>query len=794
MNSEALGTGVGLPPLAADYRPLPGVPDEMVGPEGGIRPAWLPLVRHLDGLGPAEVANRFARGDRYLRDAGVYYRHYGKGDVAGRDWPLSHMPVIIAEREWQALSAGLVQRAELLEAVMADVYGPNRLLAGGDLPGALLAGNPHWLRPMVGVKPASGHYLHFIAVELGRGHDGGWWVLGDRTEAPSGAGFALETRVATSRIFAEIYRQSNVHRLAGFFGAFRDALDRLRQPGTGAVGLLTSGQFNETYYEQAYIARYLGLLLLEGEDLIVEGQALKVRTIDGPQPVSVLWRRLESAWSDPLELDERSSLGTAGMVEAIRAGQLTMANALGAGVLETQTFLAFLPRLCETLRGESLAVPNVATWWLGQDAEFNYVRENADRLVISRASANRLPIELDPSEVEPHQAAGRDEWLLRERHALVGQEVVRLSTTPVWHEGRLVPRPVTLRAFLARTPQGWQVMPGAFARVGQSAAPGSIAMRHGASVADVWIVADKPVPEPSLLRQGTSAFERKQPGTLPARAADNLYWLGRYVERTEGLLRLLRAYHGRLAESGEPEAPLLKRVATVLGAYGVELAKPLPEGVLMCIASAVNSASKIRDRFSLDGWAALVDLSTSAREISRQVQPGDDAARAISVLIRKLTGFSGLVNENMYRAMGWRFLAIGQSLERALVMVDCVAALVEDDAPDGALDLIIEVGDSVMTHRRRYAMAVPESVCDLLVLDGLNPRSVLFELERLQEHADVLPGSRREDRLSPLGRALLKLRADIATQEADAMSAAWLRDIHGRIASLSVMLTDRYFA
>ncbi|MCZ8183755.1 MAG: circularly permuted type 2 ATP-grasp protein [Beijerinckiaceae bacterium] len=794
MSAVSREMAAGLPPLVASYRPLDGIPDEMIGPDGSIRAPWLPLLAHLSTLSPAEIAARFGRGDQYLRDAGVYYRHYGKGDVASRDWPLSHVPVILAESEWQALAGGLVQRAELLEAVMADIYGENRLLESGDLPGTLLAANPHWLRPLVGVKPASGHFLHFIAMDLGRGEDGRWWVLGDRTEAPSGAGFALETRVATSRVFAEIYRQSNVHRLAGFFGAFRDMLDRMRAPGTGSVGLLTSGLFNETYYEQAYIARYLGLSLLEGEDLIVEGEELKVRTIDGPQPISVLWRRLESAWCDPLELDERSRLGTPGLLDAIRAGRVTMANALGAGALETQAFLAFLPRLCERLRGESLAIPNVATWWCGQEAEYHYVRENRHKLVISRANANRLPIELDPQGSTVPEAMTLESWLDEERHALVGQEAVRLSTTPAWKDGVLAPRPMTLRVFLARTPDGWQVMPGGFARVGQTLEPGSIAMRHGSNVADVWIVGERPVPEPSLLRKDGAAFMRKQPGTLPARAADNLFWLGRYVERTEGMLRLLRAYHGRLAESADTEAPLLQQVAGLLETYGMDLAQPLPAEVLSSIQSAVTSAGKIRDRFSLDGWSALVDLASSAEQIGKQVQPGDDAARAISVLIRKLTGFSGLVHENMYRAMGWRFLTIGQAIERAIGMADWLAAMIPADAPDGALDLMIEVGDSVMTHRRRYAMAVPESVCDLMVLDSLNPRSILFELERMQAHIDLLPGSRRENRLSPLGQALLKLRADVATMPAEAITPEWLLDLKWRIAGLSDALTDTYFA
>lgn len=796
MSMPGSETRVGLPPLIGDYVPPIGVPDEMVDARGLIRPHWRPLMMHLGSLTPGEVQLHFARGDQYLRDAGVYYRHYGKGEVAARGWPMSHVPVLISESEWLQLAEGLKQRADLLEAVMADIYGENRLVAEGDLPGTLLANNPHWLRPLVGVKPPGGHYLHFIAMELGRGPDGGWWVLGDRTEAPSGAGFALETRVATARTFAEIYRQSNVHRLAGFFGAFKEALGHLNRDGAGRIGLLTPGPFNETYYEQAYIARYLGLALLEGEDLSAENGALMVRTIAGPRPVSVLWRRLDSAWCDPLELDERSRIGAAGLLETVRSGALTLVNALGAGALETQAFLAFLPRLSQRLLGERLKVPNIATWWCGQEAEFEHVRAHADKLVISAVNANRLPLETDHSAagLMRHVGADLDGWLRRERNNLVGQEAIRLSTTPVWHEGKLLPRPVTLRVFLARTAQGWQVMPGGFARVAQGVDQAGIAMRHGASVADVWVVADHPVPETSLLTREGAAFLRTPPGILPARSADNLFWLGRYVERTEGALRLLRAYHGRLAETGDEETPLLERARALFEAYGIKLDKALPDRLLLTIEAALGSASKIRDRFSLDGWSALVDLAESMRRMGASMNPGDDAARACSVLIRKITGFSGLVNENMYRAMGWRFLSLGRSIERAIAMADLVAALAGEGAPDGALDLVIEVGDSTMTHRRRYAMVTPASVSDLLVLDALNPRSVLFELERMQEHVDFLPDIRAGAQLAPLARALLRLRTDIATAEPLACTPAWLREVRGRVAALSDLITQTYLA
>ncbi|MCA0423156.1 MAG: circularly permuted type 2 ATP-grasp protein [Proteobacteria bacterium] len=780
-------------PLIAHYRTT-GAPDEMIDGSGAVRPQWRALLTYLDALPSAARAACFARGEQYLRDAGVFYRHYGKGDLGKRDWPLSHIPVILGESDWEALAAGLIQRADLLEAVMADVYGDNNLVKSGDLPAEFLASNQHWLRPLVGVRPPSGHFLHFIAMDLGRGPDGRWWVLGDRTEAPSGAGFALETRVATSRIFSDIYRQANVHRLAGFFSAFKEALTGLTAPGTDRPGLLTPGRFNDTYYEQAYIARYLGLPLLEGEDLEVDGIALMVRTIAGPRPVSVLWRRLDSDWCDPLELNEHSHLGTPGLVEAIRAGRVSMVNALGAGILETQGFLAFLPRLCERLTGQRLSVPNVATWWCGQEAEYRYVRDNADSLIISRVTANRLPLEQEGQALDmpPVQDPAFLPWLERERHQLVGQEVVTLSTTPVWHDGALVARPMVLRVFLARTDAGWQVMPGGFARVSQSREPGGIAMRNGASVADVWVVANHTVPEPSLLKREGTAFIRANSGLLPARAADNLFWLGRYVERSEGALRLLRAYHGRLAEVGPGKSPLLTRLEAIFAGYGIKLGAVLPNAVSNTVASAVFSASKIRDRFSLDGWSALVDLQSSMAQLAETMKPGDDAARGISVLIRKLTGFSGLVNDNMYRASGWHFLRLGQAVERAIAMADLLAALTGPAAPDGALDVLVEVGDSAITHRRRYVAISRASVCDLLLLDALNPRSVLFELDRMNEHARALSAIGRAEPSARLARLLDDLRQDIAAQNANAITPAWLSNLGRRIASLSALVSEAY--
>ena len=788
--------------LFADYRPLPGVPDELVDEQGQMRPAWAGLIDHLSGLTPAQIARDFARGDGHLADAGVFFRKYGDTSIGGRDWPYSPVPIVLHDTEWTKLAAGLIQRADLLEQVVADIYGPNRLVANGHLPAALIAQSPEWLRPMVGVTPRSGHFLHFVAFEIGRGPDGRWWVLSDRTDAPSGAGFALENRVATTKVFPELYRDSNVHRLAGFFRSFRDTLDGLRQNSHGKVGILTPGPLTDTYYEQAYIARYLGMALLQGEDLCVVDGALKVRTVQGLAPVDVLWRRMDGVWADPLELNETSELGTPGLMAAIRAGQVTMVNALGVGILESQALMAFLPSIAKVLTGQPLLLPNVATWWCGQRAERDHVAARLHKMIIGPAHGTRMPYETNAAHAvagtlhhgpDPADDMDLHDWFTDNADHLVAKEIVTLSTTPVYENGALVPRPMTIRVFLARTDQGWQAMPGGFGRIGKTRDNAAISMRNGGAVADVWVVSDAPVAPASLLGRANAPFIRAEPGALPTRAADNLFWLGRYVERTEGIMRLVRAYHSRHAEMANET--LLALIRDRLKTYGITPDEAVPAGLRSILGSAVYSAGNIRDRFSVDGWAALQDLQKSMTRIAKTAVPGQDAALVLSVMLRKISGFSGLVHENMYRSAGWQFLTIGRSLERAAMMADLLAAVVTPvatpDAPEGALDLAIEVGDSIMMHRQRYAVVTSrETVIDLLALDGQNPRSVMFHLDVIAHRVADLTGGHGQK--TPVERQVLAVQTAVALQAPHTLDSAALRGIHGDILDLSGALNGAF--
>ncbi|NOT38916.1 MAG: hypothetical protein HOP13_00315 [Alphaproteobacteria bacterium] len=780
------------------YKRLPGVPDELLDADGFVRPVWRQFVEHFLQLSPDDIVARFARGDQHLLDAGVYFRQYGDGGSTERDWPLSHIPVLIHEREWNQIAGGLIQRAELLESVAADLYGENRLVAEGHLPASLIGASKEWLRPLVGIRPRSGHFLSFVAFEIGRGPDGAWWVLGDRTQAPSGAGFALETRVATSRVFSELYPYANVHRLAGFFQTFRDALRGLRSDGDSQVAILTPGLWNDTYFEHAYIARYLGFMLLEGEDLTVEQGRVMVRTVAGLAPVSVLWSRLDAAYADPLELDERSRLGTPGVVEAVRRGNLTMVNALGSGILETRALLAFLPKVCQALRGEPLRLPNIATWWCGQESERAHVRANIERMMVGPALSTRPPFEVDDKTVLGGQFrsdthASIDEFFAVEGAHLVGQEAVTLSTTPAFVDGNLVPRPMSIRVFLARTANGWQVMPGGYARIGRTEDATAIAMQRGGSVADVWVVSDKTVDTVTMLHSPAGPYRRSEPGVLPSRAADNLFWLGRYVERAEGIMRLLRAHHKRLAETANADTPVLACLREHLEDYDVDPSVCVPKPLLSTLASAINSAAQVRDRFSIDGWMALTDLAKTANRMAKTVTPGDDAARAMGVLLRKITGFSGLVHDNMYRSTGWRFLTIGRSLERAASMASALARFADGDAPDGALDLAVELGDSSMTHRSRYAVATSRNtVVDLLVFDAMNPRSVIYHLTEIREQAELLSGTTRQAPLSALSRAVLQVHTELAVGTPEMFNTAALLRVRGEIAALSDVLSSEY--
>ncbi len=799
-----------------DYARLPGIPDEYIGPDGTPRPVWTRFFDAFAALSPAEIERRFAAADRHLHDAGVTYR--APGDTSDRLWPLSHLPLIIDDADWQQLVSGITQRAQLLEMILRDIYGEGRLLADGAIPAAAIAGSSEYLRAVSGIKPPGGRYLHFYAADVGRGPDGRWWVLGDRTQAPSGAGYALENRLVLSRAFAGLYKSMNVERVAPFFEAFRDGLRASADRDEPRIGLLTPGSFNETYFEHATLARYLGFLLVEGDDLAVSGDRVHIRTVAGLKRLDVLLRRVDSNWLDPLELNASSHLGVPGLIEVLRKGGVVVANMPGSGVLESRALLGFLPSLCRRLLGEELEMPHIATWWCGQKAAREQVLSRLDDFAIESAYGRGVP------GFASHGPVLAGELSLSERERLknaiaergidfVGQELVRLSTTPVWENGQLTPRPFVLRVFAAATPHGWTILPGGFCRIAEQADARAVSMGDGARAADVWVVSEKAVSTASLLPAGDTVRIRRIAGVLPSRAADNLFWLGRYLERAEATLRLIRALGSPMRDparanaSGTSNLHSVERIQRMLVTWGAtsQTARANPAKVaaealqseerfgsaLSLVRSAQRTATSLRERLSPDAWQVITEI---VDRLGEEVEDDDGVISAAELTLQELASFAGLAQENMNRAAGWRFLDIGRRAERAINTTRFARQFAFDEASDEDLDILLTLVDCQITYRSRYLVTpILAPVRDLAVLDPYNPRSVAFQVESLNEHIAALPSLKEYGMIERPQRLAVALQAMLATAEAETLDIKTLFSLEQDLLNLADAIGLHYF-
>lgn len=803
-----------LDPLVMNYRPLPGIYDEMMDAQGVVRAHWRPFLSMLSALGTDEINRRFAAADRYLRDSGVFYRVYEDPAGAERAWPLSHVPLLIEASEWKRLEGGLIQRAELLEAVLADVYGPSNFIRDGRLPAALIAGNPEFLRPLVGVAPPGGAHLRFYAVDVGRGADGSWWVLGDRAQAPSGAGYAIENRLALSRAIPGIYRNTRVERVAPFFQAMQAGLAAFNRQDDARVCLLTPGPMNETYFEHAYLARYLGLLLVEGEDLAVREDGVFIRTVSGLRRAEVLLRRLDADFADPLELNAASRLGVPGLVQAVRDDRVVIINGLGAGLIEARALLAFLPALAQTVLGGELAVPNIATWWLGQAEVRKQILGRLDSVVVAPAfaeSPHNVPLGsgMPGAELDPERRRQLIQSIEDRGVDYVAQEAVTLSSVPVWRDNRLQPRPFTLRLFLARNEERWQVLPAGFVRIAEHADARAVSLQRGGAAADAWVLSEGPVAETTLLPTPERMAVQRSSGMLPSRAADNLFWVGRYVERLDATLRTVRALISRIAEADDAAESVIASIRSLFAAWNaapfdrqapaVSIARAVlmreeGQGSLPWLVGAVRgAASVIRDRFSPDAWRALRDLDAI---INAPLAIGPAEAESamierVEAALRIISSFSGLAQENMSQLAGWRFLELGRRIERAILTCRFVRAFA--DVPDGGLDLLLELADSQITYRQRYVMiAALAPVIDLVVLDPNNPRSVTYQLDRIEAHLAALPKRHADGRLSPSQQIAASIATRLRTADAAKIDSAMIADIENALMELSEAVASSY--
>jgi len=749
------------------YRVPSGHYDELHGTDGARHPHWQSFVDLAGTLAPSDLDRRQAAVGRQIHENGVTYNVYAAADGQGRPWGLDVLPMIIPERQWNALAVGMRQRARLLNALAADIYGPQQLLAEGLLPAALVCSHPGFLRACHGAQVARGIHLHQVAFDIARGEDGRWWVIGCRAQAPSGTGYALENRLAISRLYPDAFREMRVQVLAPFFRTLqRTLLETASCDGEAPrIALLTPGPYSETYFEHAYLARYLGFTLVEGGDLTVRDDKVYLKTLTGLQRVHAILRRLDDDYCDPLELRADSTLGVPGLVQAWRAGHVLIANAFGTSVLESPALDGFLPSACERLLGERLLMPSVASWWCGEEAALADALPELERMVLKPAFPD---LRLEPVFMADLDAELRRDWAKRLEAApeqYVLQEYLPLSHVPVWQQGRLESRATMLRVFVASDGEGdYVVMPGGLSRIAGSERQ-VVSTHRGGSSKDTWVLSESPV-EPFTLLPGRLRAEdiARSRRAVSSRTGENLYWLGRYAERAENCARLLRAVLSRLPDPDAFTPTLYGPVLRTCVRHGLlgeaddaylgnvhKLEADLIDGMFdrkathslaYNIEQTVRVASTVRDRLSPDNWRLVNQLFQAFALESHTTLGLADALDLADRAIVSLVAIGGLEMEHMTRDDGWRFLSIGRYIERLMYVASTVGEVAgSSQAEDPALlDWLLDLSDSTITFRTRY-MRAPEwlAVADLLLFDRRNPRAAVFQLAKLAKQARLLP-------------------------------------------------------
>ncbi|OQW93094.1 MAG: hypothetical protein BWK79_12975, partial [Beggiatoa sp. IS2] len=760
--------------LCSSYHRPDNLFDEMCDPEGRVRPHWEHLIHSLKMLGRDELENRWQEARRLLRDNGVTYNTHGDPQGRDRPWQLDPVPMLISSDEWSVIESGLIQRAELMNLLLADLYGPRETLRKGLLPVELIAIHPEFLRPVVGIPLHKRHRLPLYGVDLVRASDARMWAIADRTQAPPGAGYALENRMVLSRVMPSLFRESHAHRLALFFRTVRSTLASMSTHEDPRIVLLTPGPGSETYFEQAYLANYLGYTLAQGADLTVRDGKVYLKTLDGLQNVDIILRYVNDDFCDPLELRPESFLGVIGLTQAIRMGNVAIANPLGSGLLENTGITAFLSSLAKYFLGEELSIPSPMTWWCGRPKERDYVLANLDKLVIKHIAHSPNLLSMRGKLLSNKQRDLLREQIRAQPYWFVGSEEIGRSTTPVFANGHLEPRQLILRSFLVSNEDSYAVMPGGLTRVSSSTDSPVVSSQSGGLSKDTWVLASEPIRQISLLPQTQSVFVLADgQGELSSRVAENLYWLGRYAERAEGTIRLLRTVLLYLTEPYDfPQDrtalhSLLRAVTCLTDTYpgfvgeGGELKLGAPENELLSVfrdknrtgslsstlQAFLNAARSVRDRVSVDMWRVVNDideeLNALQQEDSLQI---NDVLSELDNLITALLAFSGLSSESMTHGQGWRFLMIGRRIERAQHTMDLLRATLSNVNADEMilLEHVLTITDSLLTYRRRYRSQFQVSgVLGLILQSENNPRAIGYQLKRLEEYIGYLPQDNR---------------------------------------------------
>ncbi|MFT2110151.1 circularly permuted type 2 ATP-grasp protein [Marinomonas sp. 2405UD68-3] len=813
-----------------------GTYDEAFTEDRIARPHWQSLVESIASLGTDGLSDRERRALRILRDDGATY-NLAAEPMSPKVWGLDPIPSIINDKDWKKIESSLIERSTLFDLILKDIYGPRHLIKQGVIPPEVIYGHPGFLRACQSIDVPGNHNLLLHAADMVRSQDGNFCIIGDRTQAPSGAGYALENRTVLSRVMPSIFRDSQVHRLAYFFQALRNMLSKLVEDKTDnpRIVVMTEGAYSNSYFEQALLANYLGYSLVQGSDLTVRNGHVCIKSLQGLEKVDVILRRVDDAFCDQAELRSDSYLGVPGILEVIRSGNVIMANPLGSGILETPALLKYLPKISQYFFGHDLSIESVQTWWCGDEQDLQFVKDNLHDLIIKPA----IRTASSPS-VYGRQLSAIDREQLLERiktapHRYTAQSYLAASHTPAWQNEGICSRPTILRTFTVSNDTGYQVMSGGLTRVCAVENDTIVTNFNGSKSKDTWVMSKESENDLTLMHR-YDLPQGIQHSNLPSRVVENLFWMGRYSERAEMTMRLLRTVFAQM--NGVNSLPkdcrdvLFKALSVqtscipgfceeseiLLNNPESELVAMVTDGSRMGsvksnLLALLTCTEEIKEMLSADTRKIINNLRDYLFELDRAYVNGLPEApeESLDNLVTCLLALSGLNHESMLRGIDWKFQEIGRRTERAIqtatLLRSTLTLSLSQLNQQQVLESVLLSVEALISFRRRYRTQVEvEYGLDLLMLDETNPRSLFYQIEQLRILVSELPRSETSLReMSAEIRLIIQSLSDIQLADLEKLSEVdsitnqreslnkLMMELQERLETFTSKISDKYF-
>ena len=764
--------------------------DEMFDTQCNVRPHWNEIKNGLDNAGIKQLEQKQTEIDWRLEDNGVTYNIYNDPEGNNRRWNLDPIPLVLTSTEWEEISKGLKQRAKLLNLIFKDLYTEQKLIKEGIVPAEIIFAHKSFIPEVFNFENKDYYSMRFYATDISRGPDGKFWVINDRTQSPSGLGYAIENRLTMNSISNDLYPNIEILKMAKFIEGFKDMLKSLSSSNheNPLIALLTPGPLNETYFEHSYISSFLDLTLVQGEDLLVKNNQLWLKNLNGLRKVDTLIRRVDSQYCDPLELKNNSQLGVAGLVNVIRKDNLSMINPIGVGILENIGLNPFMKNIAKFLLNEELILPQIATWWCGQKKELDFVLANIKNLIIKKIDRTDNIEVYFANKLNNEELKNLIEKIQNNPHYYVGQEIIDFSTTPSFTKGKVEPRNTVIRAFSYLHQEKYHVMPGGLIRVSPSKDSLVVSNQKGGTSKDLWILGkDDDFSGNSIFKNRSFIDSRLE--NISTKRAENLFWLGRYLTRSITTARMIRFNlksmlnlnryddHTNSKQTNKILNNALTHLTMSYPGFLDDKTATLPMKEIISLIRDKNRAgtlsfsitmlsdlnANVKNLLTMEAWRIYEKMQKEWNNYNKkEISTNKEHINELDKLLIYLMAYKELIDESIFKEQGLILFDIGSKIEVSQLLISKLRSLltlkldklIEYDV----LDSMLNSYESYNSYRAYYKSSLAlENVLDFLVFNTKYPKALIYIINQLLADLKELPKNINNSHLSSFEEPIFKV-------------------------------------